>query len=94
VTTAYDDGGFSGGSMERPALKRLLEDIEAGLIEVVVVYKVDRLTRSLADFAKMVEVFDARGISFVAVTQQFNTTTSMGRLTLMCCSHSRSSSAN
>ena len=68
--------------MERPALQRLLADINQGLIDVVVVYKVDRLTRSLADFAKMVEVFDARGVSFVAVTQQFNTTTSMGRLTL------------
>jgi DNA invertase Pin-like site-specific DNA recombinase len=82
VKTAYDDGGLSGGTMERPALQRLLADINQGLIEVVVVYKVDRLTRSLADFAKMVEVFDAHGVSFVAVTQQFNTTTSMGRLTL------------
>jgi site-specific DNA recombinase len=82
VKTGYDDGGLSGGNMERPALKLLLDHIEQGLIDVVVVYKVDRLTRSLADFAKMVEVFDAHGISFVAVTQQFNTTTSMGRLTL------------
>jgi site-specific DNA recombinase len=82
VKTAYDDGGLSGGNMERPALQRLLEDIRHGQIDVVVVYKVDRLTRSLADFAKMVEVFDAQGVSFVAVTQQFNTTTSMGRLTL------------
>ena len=82
VKTAYDDGGLSGGTMERPALKRLLADIGEGLIDVVVVYKVDRLTRSLADFAKMVELFDAHGVSFVAVTQQFNTTTSMGRLTL------------
>ena len=82
IKTAYDDGGLSGGTMERPALKRLLADIGSGLINVVVVYKVDRLTRSLADFAKMVEVFDARGVSFVAVTQNFNTTTSMGRLTL------------
>ena len=82
VKTAYDDGGLSGGTMERPALQRLLEDIRRRLVDVVVVYKVDRLTRSLADFAKMVEVFDAHGISFVAVTQQFNTTTSMGRLTL------------
>lgn len=82
IKTAYDDGGVSGGTMERPALQRLLEDIRQGLIDVVVVYKVDRLTRSLADFAKMVEVFDAQGVSFVAVTQQFNTTTSMGRLTL------------
>jgi site-specific DNA recombinase len=82
VRTAYDDGGLSGGTMERPALQRLLADINQGVIDVVVVYKVDRLTRSLADFAKMVEVFDAHGVSFVAVTQQFNTTTSMGRLTL------------
>jgi len=82
VKTAYDDGGLSGGTMERPALQRLLGDIGQGLIDVVVVYKVDRLTRALADFAKMVEVFDAHGVSFVAVTQQFNTTTSMGRLTL------------
>jgi site-specific DNA recombinase len=78
----YDDGGFSGGSMERPALKRLIADIEAGQIDVIVVYKVDRLTRALADFAKLVEVFDRRGVSFVSITQQFNTTTSMGRLTL------------
>ena len=82
VKTAYDDGGLSGGTMERPALQRLLADISQGLVDAVVVYKVDRLTRSLTDFAKMVEVFDARGVSFVAVTQQFNTTTSMGRLTL------------
>jgi DNA invertase Pin-like site-specific DNA recombinase len=82
VKTEYDDGGFSGGTMERPALQRLLSDIRGGLVEVVVVYKVDRLTRSLADFAKMVELLDTRGASFVAVTQQFNTTTSMGRLTL------------
>src|SRR3954453_1903635 len=78
----YDDGGYSGGSTDRPALKRLLADIQSGLIDVVVVYKVDRLTRSLADFAKIVEIFDAAGVSFVSVTQQFNTTTSMGRLTL------------
>jgi site-specific DNA recombinase len=78
----YDDGGISGATMERPSLKRLLADIEAGAIDAVVVYKVDRLTRSLADFAKIVEVFDAKGVSFVSVTQQFNTTTSMGRLTL------------
>ena len=71
-----------GGNLDRPALKKLLADIEAGKIDVVVVYKIDRLTRSLADFAKLVEAFDARSISFVAVTQQFNTTTSMGRLTL------------
>ncbi len=82
VKTHYDDGGFSGGTMERPALQRLLEDIRQKLIDVVVVYKVDRLTRSLSDFAKMVEIFDGHGVSFVAVTQQFNTTTSMGRLTL------------
>ena len=82
IKTAYDDGGLSGGTMERPALQRLLADIGEGLVDVVVVYKVDRLTRSLADFAKMVEMFDAHGVSFVAVTQQFNTTTSMGRLTL------------
>jgi DNA invertase Pin-like site-specific DNA recombinase len=80
--TRYDDGGLSGATMERPALKRLLTDIEEGLIDVVVVYKVDRLTRSLSDFARMVETFDRRQVSFVAVTQQFNTTTSMGRLTL------------
>ena len=78
----YDDGGYSGGSMERPALQRLLADVDAGLIDVVVVYKIDRLTRSLADFARIVERFDARGISFVSVTQAFNTTSSMGRLTL------------
>jgi len=78
----YDDGGISGATMERPSLKRLLSDIESGAIDAVVVYKVDRLTRSLADFAKIVEVFDAKGVSFVSVTQQFNTTTSMGRLTL------------
>jgi len=78
----YDDPAYSGGDLDRPALKRLLRDVEAGRIEVVVVYKLDRLTRSLVDFAKLVETFDARSISFVAVTQQFNTTTSMGRLTL------------
>jgi site-specific DNA recombinase len=82
VATRYDDGGYSGGSMERPALKRLLADVAANRINVIVVYKVDRLTRSLADFAKIVETFDAKGASFVSVTQQFNTTTSMGRLTL------------
>ena len=82
VKTAYDDGGISGGTMERPALQRLLSDIDEGRIDVVVVYKVDRLTRSLADFAKMVEIFDAHSASFVSITQQFNTTTSMGRLTL------------
>ncbi len=78
----YDDGGFSSGSMERPALRGLLQAIDAGGVDVVVVYKVDRLTRSLADFAKIVEVFDAKSVSFVSVTQQFNTTSSMGRLTL------------
>lgn len=78
----YDDGGFSGGTMDRPALKRLLEDVASGKVNVVVVYKVDRLTRSLADFAKIVEILDAQDSSFVSVTQQFNTTTSMGRLTL------------
>src|SRR6266849_4931940 len=82
LSAMYDDGGISGATIERPALKRLLSDIEAGAIDAVVVYKVDRLTRSLADFAKIVEVFDAKGVSFVSVTQQFNTTTSMGRLTL------------
>ncbi|WP_271299069.1 recombinase family protein [Sphingomonas sp. CV7422] len=82
ILTAYDDGGFSGGSMERPGLKALLADVEAGLIDTVVVYKVDRLTRALSDFARMVDRFDARKVSFVSVTQAFNTTTSMGRLTL------------
>jgi len=82
IATPYDDGGFSGGSMERPAVKKLMADVEAGLIDTVVVYKVDRLTRSLAGFAKMVELFDTRSVSFVSVTQAFNTTTSMGRLTL------------
>ena len=82
LATEYDDGGFSGGTVERPALKRLISDIEAGLVKVIVVYKVDRLTRSLADFAKLVDLFDTMDVSFVSVTQQFNTTTSMGRLTL------------
>ncbi len=82
VKTHYDDGGFSGGSMDRPALQQLMRDIEAGKVDVIVVYKVDRLSRSLHDFAKMVEVFDRHKVSFVSVTQQFNTTTSMGRLTL------------
>ena len=82
LPTLYDDGGYSGGTMERPALKRLLVDIEAGRVDVIVVYKVDRLTRALSDFAKLVEIFDRRGVSFVSITQQFNTTTSMGRLTL------------
>jgi site-specific DNA recombinase len=78
----YEDGGFPGGNTDRPALQRLLEDVRAGKVDVIVVYKVDRLTRSLADFAKLVELFDQHGVSFVSVTQQFNTTTSMGRLTL------------
>jgi DNA invertase Pin-like site-specific DNA recombinase len=82
IPTAYDDGGFSGGTMERPALRRLLADISAGRVEVVVTYKVDRLTRALADFARLIETFDRHEVSFVSVTQQFNTTTSMGRLTL------------
>ena len=82
VPDRYDDGGFSGGTLERPALKRLLADIESGRIDVVVVYKIDRLSRSLMDFAKLVEVFDRCGVTFVSVTQSFNTTTSMGRLTL------------
>src|SRR6201995_3135609 len=78
----FDDGGYSGGSMDRPALQKLLADVEARRIDVIVVYKVDRLTRSLADFAKLVELFDKHDVSFVSVTQAFNTTTSMGRLTL------------
>src|SRR5437773_1516099 len=82
LRAAYDDGGFSGATMDRPALQRLLSDIAAGRVDTIVVYKIDRLTRSLADFAKIVEILDARGASFVSVTRQFNTTTSMGRLTL------------
>ncbi len=82
IETRYDDGAYSGGTMDRPALRQLLTDIDAGKVDTVVVYKVDRLTRSLADFAKMVEVFDRHDVSFVSITQQFNTTTSMGRLTL------------
>ena len=82
LPTHYDDGGYSGGTLERPALQRLLADIRVSKVDVVVVYKIDRLTRSLLDFAKIVEVFDAHGVSFVSVTQAFNTTTSMGRLTL------------
>jgi secondary thiamine-phosphate synthase enzyme len=78
----YDDGGFSGGTLDRPALKQLISDIEAGLIDVIVVYKIDRLSRSLMDFARLVEVFDRNNVTFVSVTQAFNTTTSMGRLTL------------
>src|ERR1700726_2303757 len=82
IRTRYDDGGYSGGSMERPALKRLLDDVRAYRVDVIVVYKVDRLTRSLADFAKLVELFDEHQVSFISVTQSFNTTSSMGRLTL------------
>jgi site-specific DNA recombinase len=82
VRDPYDDGGFSGGTLERPALKQLLADIEEGLVDVVVVYKIDRLSRSLMDFSKLVEVFDRSAVTFVSVTQSFNTTTSMGRLTL------------
>ncbi len=82
VTDRYDDGGVSGATLERPAVQRLLADIDAGRVNMVVVYKIDRLTRSLADFAKLVERFDAAGCSFVSVTQAFNTSTSMGRLTL------------
>jgi site-specific DNA recombinase len=82
IRSRYDDGGYSGGSTNRPDLQRLLDDIRSRKIDIIVVYKVDRLTRSLADFAKLVELFDAHGVSFVSVTQQFNTTTSMGRLTL------------
>ena len=82
IKDKYDDGGFSGGNTERPALTRLLDDITSSRVNVVVVYKVDRLTRSLSDFAKLVDLFDGHGVSFVSVTQQFNTTTSMGRLTL------------
>src|SRR5215831_11234285 len=82
LPAVYDDGGFSGATMDLPALRRLLADITAGRVDIVVVYKIDRLTRSLTDFAKIVDILDARGASFVSVTQQFNTTTSMGRLTL------------
>ena len=80
--TSYDDGGWSGGTLERPAVQQLLEDIRLGRVQIIVVYKIDRLTRSLTDFAKLVEIFDAHKVTFVSVTQQFNTTTSMGRLTL------------
>lgn len=82
ITEGYDDGGISGGHMERPSLQRLIRDITAGKIDVVVVYKVDRLSRSLADFAQLMQLFDKHGVSFVSVTQQFNTSSSMGRLTL------------
>jgi site-specific DNA recombinase len=82
VPDRYDDGGLSGASLDRPALQKLLTDVRAGKVTIVVVYKVDRLTRSLADFAKLVELFDQQGVSFVSITQSFNTTSSMGRLTL------------
>lgn len=82
VDDSFDDGGYSGGDLQRPALQRLMTEIEAGRIDIVVVYKIDRLTRNLSDFARLVDVFDRKGISFVSVTQQFNTTSSMGRLTL------------
>src|SRR3954463_13790630 len=82
IRSKYDDGGFTGGNIDRPGLQRLLADVRSRKIDVIVVYKVDRLTRSLADFAKLVELFDQHNVSFVSVTQQFNTTTSMGRLTL------------
>jgi len=82
IDKQYDDGGFTGGNMERPGLKELLQDIDRGAVDVVVVYKVDRLSRSLHDFAQIMQRFDEQEVSFVSVTQQFNTTTSMGRLTL------------
>ena len=82
VPERYDDGGFSGGNMERPGLKRLLTDVEAGRIDIILLYKIDRLTRSLSDFSRIVDVLDRAGASFVSITQSFNTTTSMGRLTL------------
>src|SRR3981081_575429 len=82
IPSKYADGGFTGGDIDRPALQRLLDDVRSGKVDVILVYKVDRLTRSLADFAKLVELFDQHNVSFVSVTQQFNTTTSMGRLTL------------
>ena len=82
VRDRYDDGGFSGGTLDRPALKQLLADVEAGLVDVIVVYKIDRLSRALMDFSKLVEIFDRHDVTFVSVTQSFNTTTSMGRLTL------------
>jgi site-specific DNA recombinase len=82
VPDSYDDGGISGATLERPAVKRLLRDVEAGLIDVVVVYKIDRLSRALTDFSRLVELFEANTVTFVSITQSFNTTTSMGRLTL------------
>src|SRR5258707_4261793 len=93
VRTRYDDGGLSGASLDRPALQELLDDVRARKVDIIVVYKVDRLTRSLADFAKLVELFDQHSVSFVSITQSFNTTTSMGRLTLNVLCHLRSSSA-
>jgi site-specific DNA recombinase len=89
----YDDGGLSGASLDRPALQNLLADVRAGRINIVVVYKVDRLTRSLADFAKLVELFDQHGVSFVSVAQSFNTTTAWAGSPSMCCSRSPSSNA-
>ena len=82
LDTTYSDGGYSGGNINRPGLQRLLEDVREGLVDCIVVYKIDRLSRSLADFAKLVELFDEKKVTFVSVTQSFNTTTSMGRLTL------------
>lgn len=82
IKAHYDDGGYSGGNMNRPALTQLLQDIQAGKVDIVVVYKIDRLTRSLMDFSKLVEIFDKHNVTFVSITQSFNTTTSMGRLTL------------
>ena len=82
LSAQYDDAGISGGTMDRPGLQRLMADIKRGSIDIVVVYKIDRLTRSLPDFARMVELFEQHGVSFVSITQAFNTTTSMGRLTL------------
>lgn len=79
LATGYDDGGFSGGTLARPGVRQLLSDVQDGKADIIVVYKVDRLTRSLADFAKLIELFDSRGASFVSVTQAFNTTNSMGR---------------
>ncbi|MER8441569.1 recombinase family protein, partial [Mesorhizobium sp. M1393] len=82
VPDRYDDGGISGATLERPGLKRLLRDVDAGLVDVVVVYKIDRLSRALTDFSRLVELFEANNVTFVSITQSFNTTTSMGRLTL------------
>lgn len=92
VHDQYDDGGISGGTLERPGLKRLLADVDDGLVDVVVAYKIDRLSQSLMDFSKLVEVFDRNVLTFVSVTQSFNATTSMGRLTLITCSASLNSS--